>query len=194
MTQLFSMLVLFIIAGFMAIIAVLFLTKFIINSFQKKGKKLHFILFTIFAVAALLILNIDLTSTGSTNREGSVKAFHDNFGFDPPQTVKEIKHLNTFVYDVSGHWMSFTYDSMVLEKIISHDQPLSIALWNTIEHTELINSFEKRKSGFPQWSEAPSSNTEMIYYKENFLSRAFTSKYYLWRSGEMVHLFVEYYD
>jgi len=122
-----------------------------------------------------------------------MEAFESNFGFEPPPSVEEIKLKNFFLYDASTHWMSFTYDSIVFEKILLHDQPLLIAIPNTSEHAEIISELAKENPNTPDWSIAPFSGTDKIYYKRDFLDHTL-SEYYLWRSNDMVHLMVHYFD
>jgi len=193
MIQIFLILIWIIVIGILTITSIIFL---IITTVKRKNGKRYrapLVLSIVFGVFALFIFNIDLTSAEATDRRDSIPAFESNFGFEPPQSVKEIKHKNFALYDTSVHWMSFSYDSIVFEQILIHDQPLLMASHNTTEHSDIISEFEEKNLNTPNWSKAPNSNTKVIYYKKDFLNHTF-SEYYLWRSGNMVHLMVHYFD
>lgn len=81
----------------------------------------------------------------SQNREKLESSFEDNFGFKPPESVKEIKLKNRGYFDFQVHYMSFTYDSNVLEKIIAHDQPLNIAESNNIKFGNIVEELKKMR-------------------------------------------------
>jgi hypothetical protein len=133
-------------------------------------------------------------SIESQKRDELISSFKDNFGFEPPNSVKEIKLKNWGLRDASTHWMAFTYDSNVLSKIIVHDQPLRIASSNSNEFSKIIKEIQKSAHN-PDWFELPGIETEKIYYKKDFLNHTF-SQYYLWtnkRSG-MTFLYVDYFD
>ena len=193
MIQILLTLILLIAVGVLSITSIVFLIIAIVKRKKRKSYKLHLSLFVVFGLFALLIFNIDLTSAETTDRKDSVPAFKSNFGFKPPETIEEIKHKNFAIYDASVHWMSFTYDPIVFEKILLHDQPLLIANPNTSEHSDIISEFADKNPNAPNWSVAPIYSTEKIYYKKDFLDHTF-SEYYLWRSGDMVHLTVHYFD
>lgn len=80
----------------------------------------------------------------SQNREKLESSFEDNFGFKPPELIKEIKLKNRGYFDFQVHYMSFTYDSNVLEKIIEYDQPLNIAKSNNVKFGNIIKELKKR--------------------------------------------------
>lgn len=130
----------------------------------------------------LLTLLIFLISNGcayeSQNRGDLISSFEDNFGFKPPESVEKIKLKNWGMYDAQVHWMSFTYNSNVLEKILVHDQPLNIAEYNSSEYENIIEELEKDVH-HPKWLKIPNNKTDRIYYKKNFLDHTF-SEYYLW--------------
>lgn len=138
-----------------------------------------------------------LTSCGAetSDREKSAGAFEDNFGFKPPESVKEIKHKNYIIYDSFVHWMAFTYDSVVFNKILVHDQPLDTAYVNTPEYNEMTQALEKGCANCPNWFKLPSTNTSRIYFKKDFLKHT-SSEYHLWVdvSEKMVYLEVSYFD
>ncbi|MBC3758047.1 hypothetical protein H7U19_06500 [Hyunsoonleella sp. SJ7] len=130
----------------------------------------------------------------SQNREKLVSSFEDNFGFKPPQSVEKIKLKNWGMYDTEVHWMSFTYDSEVFSKIIAHDQPLNVAEKNSSEFLHIIEEL-KRDAHHPKWMQIPNENTELVYYKRDFLDHTF-SEYYLWVNKEtkMTFLYVHFFD
>ncbi len=130
----------------------------------------------------------------SQNREKLESSFKDNFGFKLPESIKEIKLKNRSYFDFQVHYMSFTYDSIVLEKIIDHDQPLNIAERNNVKFEHIIEEMEK-DSGIPSWFDLPNKNVDRIYYKNDFLDHTF-SEYYLWtdRQTEMTYLYVHLFD
>jgi len=145
-----------------------------------------------------LILIILLTSYNcayeSQNREKLESSFEDNFGFKPPKSIKEIKLKNRGYFDFQVHYMSFTYDPNVLEKIIAHDQPLNIAEGNNVKFGIIIEDLEKDGNP-PSWLDLPNKNVDRIYYKNDFLDHAF-SEYYLWtnKESEMTYLYVHFFD
>jgi hypothetical protein len=130
----------------------------------------------------------------SQNREKLESSFKDNFGFKPPNSVKKIKLKNWGMYDTQVHWMSFTYDSKVLDKIITHDKPLNIAEKNSYEYQNIIGDLEKDVH-HPDWLIIPNDNTDRIYFKKDFLDHTF-SEYYLWtdKQTEMTFLYVHFFD
>jgi len=146
----------------------------------------------------ILTLSTVLTSCGgsyeSEDREKLSSSFEKNFGFKPPNSIKEIKLKNWGLYDAAVHWMAFTYDSNVLSKIIVHDKPLKIASYNSSEFLKIVDEIRKSKHN-PEWLDIPGVKTERIYYKRNFLTHTF-SEYYLWTNKEskMTFLFVHYFD
>ena len=162
---------------------------------QKKAFVFHFILATVFLVAAYIFLKVDFTAAETTDREEAAGAFESNFGFIPPGSVKEIKLKNFSIYDGSAHWMAFSYDSIVFKKILDHDQPLSTAFNGTQKFSELLTSLEQSCGNCPGWLRLPHANTNKIFYKENFLRHS-RSEYYLWVNSKekMVYLEVSYSD
>lgn len=130
----------------------------------------------------------------SQNREKLVSSFEDNFGFKPPESIKKIRLKNRGYFDFQVHYMSFTYDSDVLEKIIAHDQPLNIAETDNAKFGIIIEDLEK-DTGLPSWFDVPNKNVERIYYKSDFLDHTF-SEYYLWtdKETEMTYLYVHFFD
>ncbi len=130
----------------------------------------------------------------SQNREKLESSFDDNFGFKPPESIEKIKLKNWGMYDTQVHWMSFTYDQKVLEKIIAHDQPLNIAERNNVKFGIIIKQL-KNGAHNPNWLNIPNDNVDRIYYKEDFLDHTF-SEYYLWtdKKIEMTYLYVHFFD
>ena len=153
---------------------------------------------TIINIIGILTLTIIFISCGgsyeSEDREKLISSFQDNFGFKPPSSVEKIKLKNWGLYDTDVHWMAFTYDSIVMEKIIAHDQPLDIAFKNSSEFNHIIEEIKKSVNN-PKWLELPNAGTERIYLKKDFLDHTF-SEYYLWTNNEsrMTYLFVHYFD
>jgi hypothetical protein len=130
----------------------------------------------------ILAFNFDLYSSETSQREEGVDAFISNFGFTPPKIVKTIKLKNKVIYDAQVHWMSFSYDSKVLEKIIEHDKILKIAENKSIKYQSIIENL-KETSNNPDWLILPDYNTDRIYYKKDFLKESF-SEYYLWTDNQ----------
>lgn len=141
-----------------------------------------------------MLLTIYSCAYESQNREKLASSFEDNFGFKPPESVKKIKLKNRGYFDFQVHYMSFTYDLNVLEKIIAHDQPLKIAKSNTVKFGIIIEDLEK-DSSLPSWFDLPNINVDQIYYKNDFLDHNF-SEYYLWTNKEtkMIYLYVHFFD
>lgn len=124
-----------------------------------------------------------------------MEAFIDNFGFPPPDSVTEIKVKNYDMYDASAHWMAFTYDPIVFNKILSHDQPLDTAFIGTQKYDEIDLSLKKGCANCPGWLGLPNPNTPKIFFKKDFLNHS-SSEYYLWvdTKEKMVYLEVSYFD
>ncbi len=147
---------------------------------------------TVFTILFFLIN--DGCSSESENREKLVSAFEENFGFRPPKSVEKIKLKNLTIYDTQVHWMSFTYDFKVLNKIIAHDQPLSVAENHSSKFQDIIEELRKNENN-PQWLILPNDKTDRIYYKKDFLAHTF-SEYFLWANNEkaMTFLYVSFFD
>ncbi|KAA3437649.1 hypothetical protein [Rufibacter hautae] len=130
----------------------------------------------------------------SKNREKLTSSFEDNFGFKPPEKVKEIKLKNLAIYDTEAKWMAFTYDSQVFEKIIAHDQPLKIAENNSSEFESIVEEL-KGSVNNPKWMKIPNEKVARIYYKNDFLDHTF-SEYYLWTDCEtgLTYLYVSFFN
>lgn len=130
----------------------------------------------------------------SENREKLESSFKENFGFKPPKSVEKIKLKNWGMFDNKVHWMSFTYDSKVLGKIIAHDKPLKIAENNSSEFKIIIEEL-KKDAHHPSWLIIPNDKTERIYYKKDFLDHTF-SEYYLWtdKQSKTTFLYVNFFD
>ena len=149
------------------------------------------ILLGLFVTAIILIS----CSAETTNRAKSVDAFEDNFGFNPPESIKEIKHKNFSMRDAVAHWMAFTYDSISFNKILAHDQPLETAYIGSTKYDEINLLLKEGCENCPDWLELPNANTSKIYFKKDFLSHS-SSEYYLWVDSKekMVYLEVSYFD
>ncbi|MBL7940034.1 MAG: hypothetical protein JNL43_11800 [Flavobacteriales bacterium] len=163
-----------------------------------RGKRPFYLLSGLAVLAALLAYGVwsySLTSAESTDRTELVEAFHSNFGFYPPESVKEIKVKNVFIYDASGHWMAFTYDPAVFDRVMAHDQPLQIADAGTREFDTIIKDAYLKNQNRPDWAGTPDGRASRIFFKKDFLDHTF-SEYYLWvdSTEAMVHLHVSYFD
>jgi len=145
-------------------------------------------------LTVLILLVVYSCSYESENREKLVASFYENFGFKPPKSVEKIKVKNWGYYDTQIHWMAFTYNSTVLEKIIAHDQPLNIAENNSAEFQHIIQDL-KKGAHHPDWLVIPNERSSKIYYKKDFLDHTF-SVYYLWTDEQtaMTFLYVEFFD
>lgn len=176
---------------FFGILTILFLILAIVNVKNLKKR----IVFLVVLTTTLLIWNIDLYRTESTDREDLVSAFESNFGFKPPESIKEIKVKNFGIYDSNVHWMAFTYEPSVFNQILAHDQPLEVAYNNTPKYKTIIRKLKENCSNCPNWLEIPNNNVSNIYFKNNFLKHS-SSEYYLWidNKEEMVYLEVSYFD
>lgn len=195
MIQLFLILIKLVLGVLLAATAI----TFTVIAVGRRRKKRPFYLFTgIAVVAALLAYGVwsySLTSAESTDRAELVEAFHSNFGFYPPESVEEIKVKNIFIYDASGHWMAFTYDPVVFDRIMAHDQPLQIANAGTREFDAIIKDAYLKNQNRPDWAVTPDGRTSKIFFKKDFLDHTF-SEYYLWvdSTEATVHLHVSYFD
>ena len=148
----------------------------------------------IYSIGILTLLILFISCGGSyesQDREKLISSFEDNFGFKPPKSVEKIKLKNWGLYDTDVHWMAFTYDSKVLTKIIAHDQPLNIALTNTIAFSGITEKIKESVNN-PKWMKLPDVKTDKIYFKKNFLEEKSFSEYYLWTNIEsgMTYLYV----
>lgn len=185
------------IAGF--IVCLLLSVLFIVVAARWRKRKLRFLvsgaLSISFLVATYLVFRADFTGAETTNREEAAGAFESDFGFQPPASVKEIRVKNYNIYDASAHWMSFTYDPVVIKKIVDHDQPLTIALSGTEKFRELQTSLRKGCENCPGWLQLPDENTDRVFYKKDFLRHS-SSEYYLWVNSKlgMAYLQVSYFD
>jgi hypothetical protein len=181
-----------------AILAIFTIT-FIVTVIIKWQKKKQAVVFALASVASfsatLFVWNIDLFATESENREETIAAFESNFGFNPPSAVKEIKVKNFGIHDSDVHWMAFTYESTVFQKVLAHDQPLQIAEKNTQKYNELLGKLKEGCANCPNWLKLPDNETSRIYFKKDFLDKTF-SEYYLWIDSKekMVYLEVSYFD
>lgn len=130
----------------------------------------------------------------SSNRNKTAIAFEDNFDFEPPKEIKEIRVKNFALRDAFGHWMAFTYDENSLQRILKHDQPLKVAKKGTKEYREFLEELSKG-ANIPRWFDVKKSSPGQIFYKKDFLDHSF-SEYYLFldQSYEMVYLHVGYFD
>ncbi len=143
---------------------------------------------------ALIFLLCSSCAYESQNCEKLISSFEDNFGFKPPESIKKIKLKNRGYFDFEVHYMSFTYDSKVLGKIIAHDQLLNVTESNNVKFETIVEEL-KKDANPPSWLELPIKNVDRIYYKNDFLDHTF-SEYYLWtnKETEMTYLYVHFFD
>lgn len=147
-------------------------------------------------VIAFGLWGVDLTAAETSDREEAADAFAQNFGFAPPPEVLEIKLKNVVVGDAFAQWMAFTYTPVVLDRIVAHDQPLTIALKQTRPFQDIVRDvYNGKNANRPDWAASPDGRAERIYFKTDFLDHSF-SEYQLWVDSTqgMVHLHVSYFD
>jgi hypothetical protein len=180
---------------FFGVLAIVFLILAIVNVKNLKKRIVFLVVFLVVLTTTLLIWNIDLYGTESTDREDLVSAFESNFGFKPPESIKEIKVKNFSIYDSNVHWMAFTYEPSVFNQILVHEKPLEIAYNNTPKYNKIIKKLKENCSNCPDWLETSNNNVSKIYFKNNFLNHS-SSEYYLWldHKEKMVYLEVSYFD
>ncbi|MFM7023232.1 MAG: hypothetical protein ACKOXB_09655 [Flavobacteriales bacterium] len=194
MSQIFYILFQLAVIACLSIAALVFIILAIVKR-KKTGSAARFIaLSAVSIIFSILIWTIDPSTRETEDRESSVQAFSSNFGFNPPEAVKEIMHKNQSVFDSHLHYMCFTYDSISFQKILAHDQPLDTALRPSRIFYSKVES-AKKHTNTPDWFTCPDSKIEKIYFKENFLHHSH-SEYYLWinRQTNMVYLYVTYFD
>jgi hypothetical protein len=181
--------------GIFLILTIVFAILATVKRKNKKSTVVFALLFTASLIATIFIWRIDLFNAESENREETIAAFESNFGFKPPNSVKEIKVKNVGIHDSDIHWMAFTYDAAVLNKILSHDRPLQIAQKRTPKYDEILETLKNGCANCPGWLEFPDEKTNKIYFKTDFLDHA-SSEYYLWVNPieKMVYLEVSYLD
>jgi len=195
MLQMLLALVQLLVVGVLTITSIVFAIIAIVRWRQKRRAGIFAGIAAAAVILAMAVWSFDLFSSESTDRAELAEAFHSNFGFDPPEVVKEIKVKNIFIYDASGHWMAFTYDPQVLERIVAHDQHLQIAKAGTREFNVIVKDAFLKNQNRPDWAVSPDGRTSSILFKENFLEHN-SSEYYLWvdSAEAMVHLHVSYFD
>lgn len=195
MIQLVLYLIKWLVMGLFGLSGAVLMVFAIIKRRDKVGKYV-FIPLTIlsFAVVAL-VWRFDLNESESTDREDLVAAFESNFGFTAPESVKEIKVKNYAMLDASGHWMSFTYDSLVFQKIVEADTVLKLADQNSSEFTEAMRETKEGSVNAPEWFDPLSERHMNVYFKKDFMAHTY-SAFYLWRNKESncVQLYVTYFD
>lgn len=130
----------------------------------------------------------------SENRDLLVSSFQENFGFEPPKSITHIKMKNWALYDTSVHWMAFTHNQDVFNRILLKDRPLDVTNYGTHDFEHIVNEI-KQSANNPDWLELPDANTHLIYFKKDFMNHTF-SEYYLWTNNEsgFTYLYVHYFD
>lgn len=180
--------------GFFGLLAVVSLMLALVR--WRRGQK-PFLLAT-FAVGAgvlaLFIWSFDIFTAETTDRQKAAEAFHSNFGFHPPSSVRDIKVKNIAIYDAVGHYMAFTYEDWVFYDVLVHDHPLQKANAGSPEFNEIHDHYLK-DANRPDWAVLPTGRTNVILYKKDFMRHSY-SDYYLWVDTveNMVHLRVSYFD
>lgn len=197
MIQMFLSVILLIVMAFFAIAALAFGILALLRRRNETQKIVFGILAFVFFMIVVVIWNVNtsLFEAESTDMEKNVGAFECNFGFAPPATINEINVKNFTLHDASVHWMAFTYDSLVLNKILVHDSPLDTVYRGTLRYIELCGQLTNGCTNCPDWLCLPDGSTTVIYYRKNFLKHAF-SEYHLWAvpNKKMIYLEVSYFD
>lgn len=190
MVQLFQYFAIRLFCLVLLVVAIVFLVQAVRVKMWGKSKVTYFLITTVCVALMVYLWNLNLFSYESTNREDLIPAFESNFGFLPPEEVEEIKPKNYVIYDSDAHWMSFTYDSMVFDRILEHDQPLKLLDQDSLGFESVVNELASNQNN-PPWFLVNSRNTNKVYLKEDFLNST-RSEYYLWVDSEnnMVNLFV----
>jgi hypothetical protein len=181
--------------GALLMFCLVFIVLTIIKWDNKKQVIFYGSLLTACIIATAFVWHINLFAAESENREDTIAAFESNFGFIPPDSVKEIKLKNYGIADSDVHWMAFTYDAAVFNKIILHDRPLEIADKRTPKYDEIVGKLKKNCGNCPDWLGFPDAENTKIFFKTNFLDRT-SSEYYLWvnPTEKMVYLEVSCFD
>jgi hypothetical protein len=173
----------------------IFVVRAIVKRENQKQVKVYVSLSVVCIIITLYIWNIDLFSAETENREKARTAFENNFGFAAPDVIREIKLKNFGMYDSNVHWMAFTYDSIVFNKILVHDQPLDTAYSNTPKYIEIVSELKSNCANCPDWLELPNTNAAAIYFKKDLMKHS-SSDYYLWvdAARRMTYLRISYFD
>ena len=195
MISLFIYIIYLVVLVFCCVLSILFIVLAISRRKRKSRLAVFAALATVCILVSYFLWKIDLIGAETSDREKATVAFKENFGFEAPNSIKEIRVKNYFMYDASAHWMVFTYDSIVFNKILRHDQPLNIAYSGTQKYKEIDLSLKQGCTNCPSWLELPGNNTSKIFFKKNFLQHS-SSEYYLWvnRNEKKVYLEVSYFD
>jgi len=82
--------------------------------------------------------------------------------------------------------MSFTYDSVALERILHDDQSLLVAREHSSVHNEIVRELTEENSHWPDWFTMPGLKTKEIYYRNEGFGYS-SNLYCLWRSKELVY-------
>lgn len=195
MIQILLLIIQYILVGCFSVVAASLFVLAILNRRERRAKYVFFPISLVFIGISIFIWNIDLTGVEPIEKDEVESAFERNFGFLPPASIKEIKVKNFNLYDASACWMNFTYDSLVLNKIIDTDTTLKIAERYSKEFEHAMFELHKENPNSPDWLKAPERNTDKIYYKKNYLKHNY-SDCYLWvdKTSKMVYLRVSYFD
>jgi hypothetical protein len=175
--------------------SIIALRRTIRNWKQRKGKYI-FLPLTVLSVGIFVyVFNIGIFEAESTDRDELVGAFEYDFGFPPPPSVEEIKVKNLTISDAVAHWMAFTYDSLVLVKIVENDAAILVGERNSPEFIEAFDELHRENPNYAQWFKAPTDNVDKIYYKKDFMEHSY-SRYYLYADKEtnMIYLEISFFD
>lgn len=177
------------------LIFILFFAIAIIRKKKERPFKTYLTLSIVFFIVTLYLWRTDFIGYETTDTKEAILAFENNFGFKPPESVRELKLKDYCMYDACAQWMAFTFDSVVLNKILEHDQGLDTAVKGTPTYYKISTALQQGCANCPDWMELPNSNTPKLFYKKNFLNHA-SSEYYLWidTKEKMVYLEVSYFD
>ncbi len=195
MIQLLLYLIQLVVLALCFVMTIVFLVMGVINRKEKLKATIYYSLAMVLIVATFFLLSIDLFSKETTNRQEATFAFKENFGFKPPDAVKKINLKNYSLRDYRAHWMAFTYDSIVFNKILRHDQALDTAYAGTQSYNDIVAALQEEDKNTPEWFVFPDHNAPKIYSKKNFLPHS-SSNYYLWvdTREKMVYLEVIIFD
>ena len=176
------------------ILSLLFIALAIVWRKKKTRVAIFSTLGTVFIIATYFVWTNNPLIAETTDREKGAVVFEEDFGFKPPNAIKEIKVKNYTIYDSSVHWIAFTYDPTAFNKVVRHDAPLDIAYLGTQKYREIDSTLKDGCGNCPGWLELPNNNAPKIFFKKDFLKDN-SSEYYLWAdtAEKMVYLEVSYF-
>lgn len=188
MIQIIAMFIQIVLVAIFGLLTLVFLVRWIIVR-KHRGKRNGSVILTIvFGLMAYAIGSYSMTSQESSSREELVPVFERQFGFTPPNSVKEIKAKKFALYDAEAEWICFTYDSIVLNTIIKKDELLTLASIKS-KKAGILRGLRKNKHR-PDWLELPDVETATIYFKQGYLERI-QSDFYLWVNQDKTIIYVQ---